>query len=55
MKHFPLDPQLFITNRRRFVEKMKSNSIAVFVSNDEIPSNGDALYPFKQSSVDYRK
>ena len=50
MKHLPLDPEIFITNRRRFVEKMKPNSIAIFVSNDEVPSNGDALYPFKQNS-----
>jgi Xaa-Pro aminopeptidase len=50
MKNLPLNPELFITNRRRFSERMKPNSIAVFCSNDEVPSNGDALYPFKQNS-----
>jgi Xaa-Pro aminopeptidase len=50
MKSFPLNSQLFTTNRNRFIEKMKRNSIAIFVSNDEVPSNGDALYPFKQNS-----
>jgi Xaa-Pro aminopeptidase len=50
MKSFPLSSQLFTTNRNRFIEKMKRNSIAIFVSNDEVPSNGDALYPFKQNS-----
>jgi Xaa-Pro aminopeptidase len=50
MKNLPLNPQLFVTNRNRFIEKMKPNSIAIFVSNDEVPSNGDALYPFKQNS-----
>jgi Xaa-Pro aminopeptidase len=50
MKHLPLDPQLFITNRDRFVKQMRPNSIAIFVSNDEVPSNGDALHPFKQNS-----
>jgi Xaa-Pro aminopeptidase len=50
MKNLPLNSQLFITNRKRFVEKMKPGSIAIFVSNDEVPSNGDALYPFKQNS-----
>jgi Xaa-Pro aminopeptidase len=50
MKHLPLNQELFITNRKRFVERMKPNSIAIFVSNDEVPSNGDALYPFKQNS-----
>src|ERR671929_855002 len=50
MKNLPINPQLFIANRQRFVEKMKPNAIAIFVSNDEVPSNGDALYPFKQNS-----
>ena len=50
MKNLPLNPQLFISNRNRFVERMKPNSVAIFVSNDEVPSNGDALYPFKQNS-----
>ncbi len=50
MKNLPLDPQLFITNRQRFVERMKPNSIAIFVSNDEVPTNGDALYRFQQNS-----
>ena len=50
MKNLPLNPELFITNRRRFTERLKPNSIAIFVSNDEVPSNGDALYPFKQNS-----
>jgi len=50
MKNFPLNPELFITNRKRFVEKMKPNSIAIFASNDEVPVNGDALYPYKQNS-----
>jgi Xaa-Pro aminopeptidase len=50
MKYLPLNPQIFKQNRQRFVKEMQPASIAVFVSNDEIPSNGDALYPFKQNS-----
>lgn len=50
MKNLPLNPQLFSTNRQRFIKKMKPDSLAVFVSNDEVPSNGDAIYPFKQNS-----
>jgi Xaa-Pro aminopeptidase len=50
MKNLPLNPQIFVTNRQRFVERMKPGSIAIFVSNDEVPSNGDALYPFRQNS-----
>ncbi len=45
-----INPQIFIDNRKRFISKMEKNSIAIFNSNDEIPSNGDALYPFKQNS-----
>jgi Xaa-Pro aminopeptidase len=50
MKHLPLNPKIFIQNRQRFVKKMKPNSIAIFNSNDEVPSNGDALYRFQQNS-----
>jgi Xaa-Pro aminopeptidase len=50
MKHLPINPELFVINRKRFTERMKPSSIAIFVSNDEVPSNGDALYPFKQNS-----
>src|SRR3569833_442933 len=50
MKHLPLPQQLFIENRKRFVKQMKPNSIAIFNSNDEVPSNGDALYRFQQNS-----
>src|SRR5215217_3829415 len=53
MKNLPLNPELFIINRKRFTEGMKPNSIAVFCSNDELPSNGDAIYPFKQNSSLY--
>lgn len=50
MKYLPLDSNIFVNNRKRFVRQMVSNSIAVFVSNDEWPGNGDALHPFKQNS-----
>jgi len=50
MKYLPLDPAIFIQNRKRFASKMQKNSIAIFVSNDEFPYNGDALHSFKQNS-----
>jgi Xaa-Pro aminopeptidase len=50
MKQFPSNPAIFIKNRERFVKEMKPGSIAIFNSNDEMPSNGDALYPFVQNS-----
>src|SRR6476659_2262547 len=50
MKHLLLDQRLFIENRERFIKEMKPNSIAIFNSNDEVPSNGDALYRFQQNT-----
>jgi Xaa-Pro aminopeptidase len=50
MKFLPLNSRIFKQNRQRFAREMQPDSIAIFVSNDEIPSNGDALYPFKQNS-----
>lgn len=50
MKFQPLQPQLFSKNRERFQKAMLPNSIAIFVSNDEWPVNGDALHPFQQNS-----
>lgn len=50
MKFQPVKPQLFTKNRERFIKAMQPNSIAVFVSNDEWPMNGDALHAYKQNS-----
>ena len=50
MKYLPLNPEIFIQNRKRFTAKMEKNSIAIFNSNDELPTNGDGLYPFVQNA-----
>ncbi|HEY4111189.1 aminopeptidase P N-terminal domain-containing protein [Puia sp.] len=50
MRYFPNNAELFTANRRRFAEAMAPGAIAVFASNDEMPSNGDAHYPFRQST-----
>jgi len=50
MKYFPQRPELFTANRGRFIKEMLPGSIAVFVSNDEMPSNGDAHHVFRQNS-----
>src|ERR1700754_2407364 len=50
MTYFPELPELFTANRSRFIAAMEPGSIAVFVSNDEMPSNGDAHYTFRQNS-----
>jgi Xaa-Pro aminopeptidase len=50
MKNLPLNPGLFTKNRERFVSRMQKNSIAIFVSNDEAPVNGDAIHHYKTNS-----
>ena len=50
MKYLPLNPEIFINNRKRFIKEMLPGSIAIFVSNDEWPANGDALHVFKQNT-----
>ena len=50
MRYFPEIPELYAENRARFVAGLEAGSIAIFVSNDEMPSNGDAYYPFRQNS-----
>ena len=52
MKYFlRLNPEIFVQNRKRFVERMEKKSIAIFNSNDELPTNGDpALSPLKQNA-----
>ncbi len=50
MKYLPLRNELFQKNRERFVSRMEPNAIAIFNSNDEMPSNGDSLHRFKQNS-----
>ena len=48
MKYTPIDRNLFIKNRKKFVAQMKSNSIAVFNSNDIYPVSADSTLPFAQ-------
>ena len=50
MKYLPPNSALYKKNRERFVKELPPSSIAIFVSNDEMPSNGDAIYPFRQNS-----
>jgi len=50
MKNLPLNPEIFTRNRERFIARMQKNSIAIFVSNDEVPTNGDAIYRYRTNS-----
>ncbi|PKN14209.1 MAG: X-Pro aminopeptidase, partial [Deltaproteobacteria bacterium HGW-Deltaproteobacteria-24] len=48
MKYLPINPQLFIKNRKNFMAAMKPKSVAVFNSNDIYPISADAMMPFEQ-------
>ncbi|RIV72858.1 aminopeptidase P family protein [Flagellimonas aequoris] len=49
MKYFPIDSNLFIKNRKKFMAQMKPKSIAVFNSNDIYPISADSTMPFQQA------
>jgi Xaa-Pro aminopeptidase len=50
MKYIAANPQLYIENRQRFAKKLKPNSIAVFNSNDIMPTSADGTMMFIQNS-----
>ncbi len=50
MRYDPINPELFITNRKRFILSMEPNSMLICNSNDEMPRNGDQCFPFRQNS-----
>ena len=50
MKYLPIDSQLFINNRKSLSRRFKKNELAIFNSNDIMPTNADGTMPFKQNS-----
>jgi Xaa-Pro aminopeptidase len=50
MKYLPIHSTLFIENRKNFASALKPNSVAIFNSNDIMPTNADGHMGFKQSS-----
>lgn len=50
MKYIPLPPQVYIENRKRYEAQLLPDSLAVFHSNDIMPTNADGTMPFKQNS-----
>ena len=50
MKYNSIDNTLFIENRNKFKNNLKPNSLAVFVSNDIMPTNADGAMGFRQNS-----
>ena len=50
MKYLQLKKQMFIKNRELLKEKINKTSIAIFNSNDVMPTNSDGTLPFIQNS-----
>ena len=50
MKYQPISKKLFEHNRALFTAQLSAQSLAVFCSNDQMPTNADGTMPFKQNS-----
>jgi Xaa-Pro aminopeptidase len=50
MRHEPIGKELFISNRKRLIKKLKPGSLVVFNSNDIMPSNADGTLGYIQNS-----
>jgi Xaa-Pro aminopeptidase len=50
MKYLPIDKKLFIQNRKRFAKQLENKSIAVFNSNDIMPTSADGTHGFIQQT-----
>ncbi|MBX7094840.1 MAG: aminopeptidase P family protein [Flavobacteriales bacterium] len=50
MKYQAINPKLFIDNRKRFAAMLKPGGIAVFNSNDLLPTNADGHMLFRQNN-----
>lgn len=48
MKYDRIDSNLYISNRKKFTERMTANMLAVFNSNDLFPISADSTMPFQQ-------
>ena len=50
MRYVPVDPSLFVENRRRLKARLKPDSVAVFHSSDVMPTSADGRHVFVQHS-----
>lgn len=49
MKYQKINNDLFTSNRIKYTNRLKKNSLAIFQSNDEFPRSGDQNFIFKQN------
>ena len=50
MKYSPIGKSLFTENRRKYKQQLRPGSLALFVSNDILPTNADGAMGFRQNS-----
>lgn len=50
MRYLPISNDLFIGNRKKLARLLKPSTIAIFHSNDIMPTSADGTMPFKQQS-----
>lgn len=50
MKSTPISSELFSRNREKLVARMEAGSIALILSAERRPRNGDQFYPYRQNS-----
>lgn len=50
MRYEPINPELFIFNRQNFARHLQRSSLAVFHSNDIMPTNADGTMAFRQNN-----
>lgn len=50
MRYKQINKSLFVNNRKRLAAELKSGSVAVFNSNDIMPTNADGTMRFRQNS-----
>ena len=50
MRSETIGKELFTQNRQRLVKELKPNGLALFNSNDTMPTNADGSMPFRQNT-----
>ena len=50
MKYLSIHNKLFIENRKKFTKQLKAGSLAIFNSNDVMPTNADGTMGFRQNT-----
>jgi Xaa-Pro aminopeptidase len=50
MRYQDINPALFVSNRKQLAKALKPASLALFNSNDSMPTNADGHLPFRQNN-----